>query len=211
MAAAGAMGVFDKLVTALRSGPAGRAKPLFEKLRALESREVEKLLFQLDAQRAEDKSLVLGYQNALALEEMKKLVAARGGLDKVRGLALVPFCLQAVPCPHKIVWDSDNCRRCCACAVGPVALFADALKWPLRVAARARFAPQFVAEVKPELVLALACPHEALAGLLRVRDVPVYSLALTTPQGPCRNTHLGLSELADFARSLGREWQPPKP
>jgi len=203
--------LFDDLVGALGAGRAAEAGALYERLRALGPGEAEALLHELELRRAEDKALLLGFHNGRALEAMREMVGSRGSLRQVRGLVLIPFCLQAAPCPHKLIWDSDNCRRCCACAVGPAALFADSLGWPLKVAARARFAPQFVEETKAELVVSLACPHEALAGLLRVRpDVPVYSLPLATPEGYCRNTRANINELVDFAKALGYDWQPPK-
>ena len=203
--------LFDDLVGALGAGRTAEAGALYDRLRALEPGSVEDLLHALDMKRAEDKALLLGYHNGRALAAMRELVGARGSLRATRGLVLVPFCLQAVSCPHKLVWDSDNCRRCCACAVGPAALFAEGLGWPLKVAARARFAPQFVEETRAELVISLACPHEALAGLLRVKpDVPVYSLPLATPEGYCRNTQANLQDLQDLARALGYDWQPPK-
>ena len=203
--------LFDDLVGALGAGRAAQAGALYDRLRALGPGEAEDLLPELEFRRAEDKALLLGYHNGRALGAMGELVGSRGSLRAVRGLVLIPFCLQAEPCPHKLIWDSDNCRRCCACAVGPAALFADSLGWPLRVAARARFAPQFVEETGAELVVSLACPHEAFSGLLRIRqDVPAYALLLSQPEGYCRNTRANLHELTDLARALGYDWQPPK-
>src|SRR5512135_2553508 len=108
MSVKNALKLFDGLAAELRAGRSEEARPLLEKLRALDARAVEDLLHRLELKRAEDKALVIGFQNALALPAMKKLAAERGALEKVRGLVLIPFCLQAAPCPHKIIWDSDN-------------------------------------------------------------------------------------------------------
>ena len=65
----------------------------------------------------------------------------------------------------------------------------------VRLALRSRFAPQFVAEARPDLVLAVACEHELVAGILRVAPYRCFEIMNRRPEGMCQNTLVPLGEL----------------
>ena len=67
----------------------------------------------------------------------------------------------------------------------------------VRVAVRARFAAQFAHEDDPDLILAVACEEELLAGLISTRKFPTYCLPLFRPEGPCINTTTDIDILRD--------------
>lgn len=103
-------------------------------------------------------------------------------------MLLLPFCLQDTRCSHRIVWNVDNCVSCGACKIGELKEISHEKHVDLRIAVRSAFAPKFIRESKPDLVLALSCENESVKGILSVPEFPCYCVMIEHPNGFCINT-----------------------
>jgi hypothetical protein len=141
----------------------------------------ESFCFENSRQQQAEKLLFIKVNNALVEEEFRKRTPRSV-------LVLLPFCLQKTSCPRRIVWKPENCARCGACPVGDILKIAEQNQTVVRVAERSIFAPRFIREASPELVLAVACPDELFIGILRTPDFRTFGLLNAQPEGYCINT-----------------------
>lgn len=74
---------------------------------------------------------------------------------------------------------------------------------PLFVAARGRYAREMIARVRPRAVVAIACERDLVSGVHDVAThLPVLGTTLGLPDGPCKNTTVGLAALEDRIRTF---------
>ncbi|MGE5300091.1 MAG: DUF116 domain-containing protein [Acidobacteriota bacterium] len=72
-------------------------------------------------------------------------------------------------------------------------------------------AREAIRELRPTLILALACERDLMSGIKDVAgSVPVLAVANKRPEGPCRNTDFSVDEL-DGAMNFIRERRGKKP
>jgi hypothetical protein len=164
------------------------ARVPFQRLMAAEPAAIERFCLSSERRLLREKWLFIRFNNRIVQEHFSK--------EKPRsGLILLPFCLQHTSCPHRIVWDLTNCRRCGKCAVGPTLQLAERAGLPVRVAVRGVFGPEFVRELRPELTIAVACEDELFKGILRTSGSHCFGVIGKQPEGYCRNTTLAADEL----------------
>jgi len=190
---------FLHLVATLNGRKGAGAVDAFLRLQTRDAEAREELLFHIDGRYSRQKRQFIAFNNRLVRQELR---ARRPR----RLLVLLPFCVQQRLCPHHIAWRIENCRRCGRCPVGPLRDLCERYDVELRMTLRSRFAPQFVKETRPDLVLAVACEHELVAGILRVAPCPCYGIMNRRPEGFCRNTQV---DVAEVARALRRFLGPP--
>jgi hypothetical protein len=75
------------------------------------------------------------------------------------------------------------------------------------ICAGGQMARQLLAEKKPKGVIAVACERDLMSGVQDVKAaVPVIAIANKRPEGPCRNTHINMTEMENAIRMyLGKE------
>jgi hypothetical protein len=165
------------------------ARAPFERLMAADPMAVERFCLSHERGLLNEKRLFVWLNNRLAERHFRE----RGPRS---GLVLLPFCLQRTSCPHRIVWDLSNCRRCGQCAIGPTLALAERAGLPVRVAVRGVFGPEFIRQARPELTIAVACEDELFKGVLRAAGFRCYGVIGQQPDGYCRNTAVTAEELA---------------
>ena len=183
---------FLEVVALIESGDEA-AESAFKALLDAPQEEREELVFRLGLNNVGRKRLFVEFNNRLTER-------AFGSTRPGKVLLLLPFCLQRRVCRHHVAWRLDFCRRCGKCPVGPLLEICDRYGIEVRMAIRSRFAPQFVAEVVPDLVLAVACENEMTAGILRVAPYRCYGVLITRPEGYCKNTQVQVEEVERAAR-----------
>ena len=52
-----------------------------------------------------------------------------------------------------------------------------------------------IEEVKPKVIIGVACEREVLLGIEFVDSIPVVGVCNTRPEGPCVNTQVSLDDL----------------
>jgi len=74
------------------------------------------------------------------------------------------------------------------------------------VATGGTLARRLIVEIKPTLILAVACERDLVSGILDAYPIPVYGILNQRPHGPCNNTTVDLEKVrAGFVSLLGRE------
>lgn len=180
---------FQGVADCLRDGKPEAAEFHYRAMLAFETGALELFWYRNQRKWEEEKRFFLRYNN--------DHVAARFAHDRPGTiLLLLPFCLQMTACPHRIVWDTSHCKRCGACPVGEILEIAEKKGADVRVAIRGIFAPKFIREVRPDLTIAVACSDELFQGVLRVPEMPCYTVLNEQPEGYCINTEVDLERVA---------------
>ena len=112
-----------------------------------------------------------------------------------RLLVLVPHCLQLASCPHKITRDPNNCKRCGGCNIGDLMKLSDEYGFHFLVATGGTLARQFVKQIRPKAVLAIACERDLMSGIQDVYPLPAVGVLNLRPNGPCYNTRVDINDV----------------
>jgi hypothetical protein len=126
--------------------------------------------------------------------------------DKV--LILLPHCLQASACPHRLSHNPDNCGRCGKCAYAGLLRLRDAWGIQLAVATGGTIARRIVVQARPRLIIAVACERDLAAGIQDTYPLPVYGILNERPHGPCLDTALNLDKVEAALRAFVRPLPP---
>jgi hypothetical protein len=121
--------------------------------------------------------------------------ATRRRIRNDRLLILLPHCLQNFDCPHKIIADYRNCRRCGDCLIGDIIQMKERLKVDISIATGGTLARKVMVDKKPTVIVAVACERDLCSGIQDAYPIPVYGILNQRPQGPCMNTRVDLSRL----------------
>lgn len=110
-------------------------------------------------------------------------------------LILTPHCIQLDTCPYKITRDIKNCHRCGKCSVGPLLNLADKYGVSMVVATGGTLARQFVKNIRPKAIIAVACERDLTSGIQDVFPLPVIGVLNERPNGPCFNTRVDIDKV----------------
>ena len=105
-------------------------------------------------------------------------------------LVLLPHCIQASHCPHRLTHRLENCRRCGRCPISALIALRDDWGVRLAVAVGGSVARRIVAQVRPRLILAVACERDLAAGIQDTAPLPVFGILNRRPHGPCLDTEV---------------------
>ncbi len=130
------------------------------------------------------------------------IVASKKILPEERILMLLPHCLQNSDCPFKITIDINNCKNCGKCPIGQLKELADKYNAVLKVATGGTLARKWIEEVKPRVVIAVACERDLAAGIQDTGGLPVMGVLNSRPHGPCFNTDVCLDEVDRAFRNI---------
>jgi hypothetical protein len=123
------------------------------------------------------------------------------GQDSIRGgklLLLLPHCLQATDCPHKITGGLiENCRGCGKCVIAGLLSLANEYGISLVVATGGTLARRVIVEERPVAIIAVACETDLTSGIRDSYPLPVYGVLNERPNGPCRDTTVALDTVRD--------------
>ncbi len=110
-------------------------------------------------------------------------------------LVVTPHCLQLVTCPHKITRDPNNCKRCGGCDIGALVSLAEEKGFHFFVVTGGTLARQTVKNIRPKVVLAIACERDLTSGIQDVYPLPAVGVMNIRPNGPCYNTHVDIEQV----------------
>ena len=117
-------------------------------------------------------------------------------------LILAPVCLQETNCSRKVTHDIHKCRRCGQCPVGDLLKLAEQYGVHLAVATGGTKARQLIRDLRPQVVVAIACERDLVSGLQDSRPIIVKGIANERPHGPCFNTQVDLRQVEETLQSL---------
>ena len=114
-----------------------------------------------------------------------------------RILLLMPHCLQFNDCPIKITSDAYKCQACGKCRIKDLVDLARKHDVHLSVATGGTLARRRVAEAKPDAIIAVACERDLTSGIQDAYPLPVIGILNERPFGPCFNTSVDISKVAE--------------
>jgi len=128
--------------------------------------------------------------------------ATRRRIKNDRLVILLPHCLQNFDCPHKIIADHGNCRRCGGCLIGDIIELTEKHKVDISIATGGTLARKVLVERKPTVIVAVACERDLCSGIQDAYPIPVYGILNERPNGPCINTRVNLDKLDLAVRNI---------
>jgi hypothetical protein len=131
------------------------------------------------------------------------LVKAKCSASKPqRILLLMPHCLQFNDCAIKITSDAYKCQACGKCRIKDLVMLAKKYDVHLSVATGGTLARRRVAESKPQAIIAVACERDLTSGIQDAYPLPVLGILNERPFGPCFNTSVDISKVAEALEFL---------
>jgi hypothetical protein len=121
--------------------------------------------------------------------------ATRKRIRNNRLLILLPHCLQNFDCPHKIIADYSNCKRCGGCLIGEIIEIKEKWNIDISIATGGTLARKVMVDKRPTAIVAVACERDLCSGIQDAYPIPVYGILNERPQGPCMNTRVNLQRL----------------
>ncbi len=145
------------------------------------------------------------YQNYTQLLIKYNNIIQRKLLKKYKGkdiLILLPHCLQNANCPYKITFNINNCRSCGKCTIQDFKSIQDEYNVVIKVATGGTLARKIINDIKPKLILAVACHRDLTEGIKDVEVIPVLGVLNDRPNGPCFNTTCDVTEIKKILNQL---------
>lgn len=103
-------------------------------------------------------------------------------------LLLLPHCIQASNCPHRLIYTLDNCANCGKCQIGALRSLAARNGFKMAIASGGTIARRIVEEFRPAAIVAVACERDLTSGIQDCYPIPVFGVLNLRPHGPCRDT-----------------------
>jgi hypothetical protein len=139
------------------------------------------------------------------------LVRAKfSGSRTERILLLMPHCLQFNDCGIKITSDVNKCAACGKCKIKDLVELAHRYQVHLSVATGGTLARRRVAEAKPQAIIAVACERDLTSGIQDSYPLPVIGILNERPFGPCFNTSVDITKVAEALEFLAGGRREPR-
>ncbi|EGB15197.1 protein of unknown function DUF116 [Pseudodesulfovibrio mercurii] len=122
-------------------------------------------------------------------------------------LLLMPHCLQNSRCDRRLTYDINNCVRCGKCPMAGLLELHDRYGVNLAIATGGTVARRIVVQLRPRLIIAVACYRDLSSGIQDTYPLPVFGVLNERPHGPCLDTTVSLPVVE---KMLGRFIDPNK-
>lgn len=122
--------------------------------------------------------------------------------DPSKILILLPHCLQNSSCNHKITGDINKCSNCGRCCIGEISILARQTGVEARVVTGGTVARKIVNDLKPGIILSVACERDLVSGISDVGSIPVIGILNKRPNGPCVNTCVNVDNIREKLNEL---------
>ena len=130
------------------------------------------------------------------------MLASFRSVSPDRLLLLLPHCVQASRCPHRLTHAVDNCVRCGFCPIGSLLRLRDTYGFGFAIASGGTIARRIVVQRRPALILAVACERDLVSGIQDSYPLAVFGLLNERPHGPCMDTLVPLARLEALIRKF---------
>ncbi|HPM01887.1 MAG TPA: DUF116 domain-containing protein [Candidatus Cloacimonadota bacterium] len=119
-------------------------------------------------------------------------------------LILLPHCLQNTDCKYRINHHIENCVSCGKCDIASLKAIHQNYHVNIAIATGGTLARRIIVNVKPKLIIAVACERDLVDGILEVFPIPVYGLLNDRPEGPCINTRVSCELIEQILQKIIR-------
>nr|WP_239057707.1 DUF116 domain-containing protein [Pseudodesulfovibrio sp. JC047] len=123
------------------------------------------------------------------------VLAEAGQYAPEKILLLMPHCLQNSRCDRRLTYDINNCKRCGKCPIAGLLELHDTYGVNLAVATGGTIARRIVVQLRPRMIIAVACHRDLSSGIQDTYPLPVYGVLNQRPNGPCLDTNVDLDEV----------------
>lgn len=120
-------------------------------------------------------------------------------------LVILPHCLQWSNCTRRIREGLNECCQCARCNLGRIKDLVKKSGIMVSLATGGTSARQFIKELKPEIVIAVACERDLSSGIMDVSGLPVYGILNRRPNGPCKDTLVDTDEIERVIKLFTKE------
>ena len=117
-------------------------------------------------------------------------------------LVLLPHCIQASRCGHRLSYRIDNCARCGMCPLRGILALRDELGVQTAIATGGTIARRIVVQARPRLIVAVACERDLASGIQDTYPLPVFAVINERPNGPCLDTCVNMERLESAVRQF---------
>lgn len=140
-------------------------------------------------------TLLIKYNNIIQQKQIRKYKSKDI-------LILLPHCLQNVDCPYKITYDINNCHSCGKCVIQDFKAIQAEFKVTIKVATGGTLARKIIRDIRPKVILAVACHRDLTEGIKDIDVIPVLGVLNDRPNGPCFNTTCDITEIRKILNKL---------
>ena len=117
-------------------------------------------------------------------------------------LILLPHCLQNSECEVKITGGIEKCKRCGKCDLDRISKISGECDVKAVVVTGGTAARKLIKDLRPKLVLSIACERDLVSGIYDVKNVPVLGVLNKRPNGPCFNTRVIVEEVKKYLGNI---------
>ena len=115
---------------------------------------------------------------------------------------MLPHCLQEDNCGIKVTSDIEKCVNCGKCDIGFIKMLKKKYGINIKVATGGTLARKAVKELKPSIVLAVACERDLITGIFDSYPMPIYGVFNIRKNGPCFNTKISEEEIETALKEI---------
>ncbi len=170
----------------------GRTLPFSRRLRGLTIKLFLPLMVLLGKllgiSKARVRSSFIKVNNELVLSEA-------GRYEAGQILLLMPHCLQNSRCEMRLTYDINNCKRCGKCPIRDLLEISEYYGVHLAIATGGTIARRIVVQIRPRLIIAVACERDLSSGIQDTYPLPVFGVMNERPHGPCLDTGVSINNL----------------
>lgn len=147
-------------------------------------------------------------QNSFIKINNELLLAGKKKFSPDKILVLLPHCIQASHCAHRLTGSPDNCRRCGKCPVGSILRLRDRYGFTLAIATGGTIARRIVVNCRPACIIAIACERDLASGIQDSYPLPVFGILNQRPNGPCMDTLVDTGAIENAIHSISEKSAP---
>ena len=148
---------------------------------------------ELESNSIANKFLV--YNNNSVMNSLK-------GKEIKRLLILLPHCVQKYTCPYKVTSNIENCKNCGQCVIGELLNMKKEFPIDVRIATGGTLARKHIKELKPDLVVAVACKRDLMSGIHDAFPVKIYGIFNKIVNEPCVDTTVSSEKIRSFLKEI---------
>lgn len=116
------------------------------------------------------------------------VLAHRPAPEPAGMLLLLPHCMQSGACRIRLDKNLSHCANCGRCQIGQIRALALKYGFHVAIATGGTIARKIVAQIRPDIIVAIACERDLVSGIQDTYPIPVFGILNERPDGPCQNT-----------------------
>lgn len=117
-------------------------------------------------------------------------------------MLLLPHCIQLHTCSMKLTYDIKNCKMCGKCAISNLIELSEKFNVNISVASGGTMARKQVADLRPDVIMAVACERDLLSGIRDTLPMNVIGVLNSRPNGHCLNTTVNIDSILYYLEKL---------